>query len=210
MYDNLELARPMLYALSLLTNNTIKDDDVDLSTLGKTFQSVFFKTNFDERRRLGFRMNDNIESTIGRWAFFPDIANQIGAEKAFGRIMGGRLTKNGEGNKYFLSSNVNTSMREITNSTPYLVHMKYNIKSQFYFEPSEQIICNDYLNTYCIYLKNRKECKGYINSFNPNEIHIQTSMGSRHSILFENRHKEILEVNDDVDLLTFGFFSKRQ
>jgi hypothetical protein len=139
---------------------------------------------------------------VGRWAYFQEIAMQGGAETAFGKIMGVRNTNQWMGNKYFLSNNVSLSMQEISNATVYL--MPFDMPSQFSFAPSEQIICSEYLNTYCTYMKDGVMKKGKIFSFNETEIHIRSSDGEKDTVLFENRTTDILEHADEVEDLVMA------
>ena len=205
MYKTLDDATPMIRAYNILTgsNRVLKQED--LPTFGKEFFNTFIHTDYTIKRRKGITMGASdmpLADMVGRWAYFQDIAIQGGAEMAFGKIMGVRNTNQWMGNKYFLSNNISTSMQEISNATPYF--MPFNMPSQFNFTESEKIICSEYLNTYCTYLKDGVIKKGKIVSFNEKEIYIQSSNGAKDTILFEKRNTEILEHTDEVDDLVMA------
>ena len=205
MYKTLNDAAPMLRAYNILTgsNRVLKEED--LPTFGKEFFNTFLHTDYMIKYRKGIKMGSSdmpLADMVGRWAYFQDIAMQGGSEIAFGKIMGVRNTNQWMGNKYFLSNNVNSSMQEISNSTAYF--MPFDMPSQFSFTPNEQIICSEYLNTYCTYLKDGVMKKGKVCSFNENEIHIRSTDGVKDTILFDNRTTDILEHADEVEDLVMS------
>jgi len=205
MYKNLDAAAPMLKAYNILTGSPRILTEGDLSTFGKEFFNTFLHTDYMIKHRKGIKMVSSdtpLSDLVGRWAYFQDIAMQAGAEVAFGKIMGVRDTKSWEGVKYFLSNNVSLSMQELTNTSAYL--MPFEMPSQFNFTPNEQIICSEYLNTHCTYLKNGMIKRGKVVSFNEEEIHIQSTNGEKDTILFENRQTEILEHFDEISHLTMA------
>jgi hypothetical protein len=185
------------------SDRVLKEED--LPTFGKEFFNTFLHTDYTIKRRKGMSMESSdmpLADMVGRWAYFQDIAMQGGAEIAFGKIMGVRNTNQWMGNKYFLSNNVSTSMHEISNATAYF--MPFNMPSQFDFTESETIICSEYLNTYCTYLKDGVMKKGKVYSFNEKEINIRSTDGDKDTILFENRLTEILEHADEVEDLVMA------
>jgi len=205
MYKTLDAAAPMLRAYNILTGSDRVLKEEDLPTFGKEFFNTFLHTDYTIKRRKGMSMESSdmpLADMIGRWAYFQDIAMQGGAEIAFGKIMGVRNTNQWMGNKYFLSNNVSTSMHEISNATAYF--MPFNMPSQFDFTESETIICSEYLNTYCTYLKDGLMKKGKVYSFNEKEINIRSTDGDKDTILFENRLTEILEHADEVEDLVMA------
>jgi hypothetical protein len=205
MYKTLDDAAPMLRAYNILTGTDRVLKEEDLPTFGKEFFNTFLHTDYTIKRRKGMSMESSdmpLADMIGRWAYFQDIAMQGGAEIAFGKIMGVRNTNQWMGNKYFLSNNVSTSMHEISNATAYF--MPFKMPSQFNFTESETIICSEYLNTYCTYLKDGVLKKGKIFSFNEKEIHIRSVDGDKDTVLFENRLTEILEHADEVEDLVMA------
>jgi hypothetical protein len=205
MYKTLDAAAPMLRAYNILTGSDRVLKEEDLPTFGKEFFNTFLHTDYTIKRRKGMSMESSdmpLADMIGRWAYFQDIAMQGGAEIAFGKIMGVRNTNQWMGNKYFLSNNVSTSMHEISNATAYF--MPFNMPSQFDFTESETIICSEYLNTYCTYLKDGVMKKGKVYSFNEKEINIRSTDGDKDTILFENRLTEILEHADEVEDLVMA------
>lgn len=205
MYKTLDDAAPMLRAYNILTGSDRVLKEEDLPTFGKEFFNTFLHTDYTIKRRKGMSMESSdmpLADMIGRWAYFQDIAMQGGAEIAFGKIMGVRNTNQWMGNKYFLSNNVSTSMHEISNATAYF--MPFKMPSQFDFTESETIICSEYLNTYCTYLKDGVLKKGKIFSFNEKEIHIRSVDGDKDTVLFENRLTEILEHADEVEDLVMA------
>lgn len=205
MYKTLDAAAPMLRAYNILTGSDRVLKEEDLPTFGKEFFNTFLHTDYTIKRRKGMSMESSdlpLADMIGRWAYFQDIAMQGGAEIAFGKIMGVRNTNQWMGNKYFLSNNVSTSMHEISNATAYF--MPFKMPSQFDFTESETIICSEYLNTYCTYLKDGVLKKGKVYSFNEKEIHIRSADGDKDTVLFENRLTEILEHADEVEDLVMA------
>lgn len=205
MYKTLESAAPMLKAYNILTDSSRILTENDLPAFGKEFFNTFLHTDYMIKHRKAIRMVSSdtpLSDLVGRWAYFQDIAMQAGAEVAFGKIMGVRDTKSWEGIKYFLSNNVTLSMQEMSNTSAYL--MPFEMPSQFTFSPNEQIICSEYLNTHCTYLKNGMMKRGKVVSFNENEIHIQSTNGEKDTVLFENRATEILEHFDEVSHLTMS------
>lgn len=205
MYKTLDAAAPMLRAYNILTGSDRVLKEEDLPTFGKEFFNTFLHTDYTIKRRKGMSMESSdmpLADMIGRWAYFQDIAMQGGAEIAFGKIMGVRNTNQWMGNKYFLSNNVSTSMHEISNATAYF--MPFNMPSQFDFTESETIICSEYLNTYCTYLKDGVMKKGKVYSFNEKEINIRSTDGDKDTVLFENRLTEILEHADEVEDLVMA------
>jgi hypothetical protein len=205
MYKTLDAAAPMLRAYNILTGSDRVLKEEDLPTFGKEFFNTFLHTDYTIKRRKGMSMESSdmpLADMVGRWAYFQDIAMQGGAEIAFGKIMGVRNTNQWMGNKYFLSNNVSTSMHEISNATAYF--MPFNMPSQFDFTESETIICSEYLNTYCTYLKDGVMKKGKVYSFNEKEINIRSTDGDKDTILFENRLTEILEHADEVEDLVMA------
>jgi hypothetical protein len=205
MYKTLNDAAPMLRAYNILTDSNRVLKTEDLSTFGKEFFNTFLHTDYMIKHRKGIKMASSdmpLADMVGRWAYFQEIAMQGGAETAFGKIMGVRNTNQWMGNKYFLSNNVSLSMQEISNATVYL--MPFDMPSQFSFAPSEQIICSEYLNTYCTYMKDGVMKKGKIFSFNETEIHIRSSDGEKDTVLFENRTTDILEHADEVEDLVMA------
>lgn len=205
MYKTLDAAAPMLKAYNLLTDSDRTLTEKDLPTFGKEFLDTFLHTDYMIKHRKGIIMshyNTPLEEMNGRWAYFQDIAIQAGAEVAFGKIMGLRNTNSWEGVKYFLSNNVTQSMQELSNTTAYL--MPFDMPSQFTFTPNEQVICSEYLNTHCTYLKNGMMKQGKVVSFNEHEIHILSSSGEKDTVLFENRETEILEHFDKIGNLTMS------
>lgn len=205
MYKTLDAAAPMLRAYNILTGSDRVLKEEDLPTFGKEFFNTFLHTDYTIKRRKGMSMESSdmpLADMIGRWAYFQDIAMQGGAEIAFGKIMGVRNTNQWMGNKYFLSNNVSTSMHEISNATAYF--MPFNMPSQFDFTESETIICSEYLNTYCTYLKDGLMKKGKVYSFNEKEINIRSTDGDKDTVLFENRLTEILEHADEVEDLVMA------
>jgi hypothetical protein len=205
MYKTLDDAAPMLRAYNILTGSDRVLKEEDLPTFGKEFFNTFLHTDYTIKRRKGMSMESSdmpLADMIGRWAYFQDIAMQGGAEMAFGKIMGVRNTNQWMGNKYFLSNNISTSMQEISNATAYF--MPFNMPSQFDFTESETIICSEYLNTYCTYLKDGVMKKGKVFSFNEKEINIRSADGDKDTVLFENRSTDILEHADEVEDLVMA------
>lgn len=205
MYKTLDDAAPMLLAYNILTGSDRVLKEEDLPTFGKEFFNTFLHTDYTIKRRKGMSMESSdmpLADMIGRWAYFQDIAMQGGAEMAFGKIMGVRNTNQWMGNKYFLSNNISTSMQEISNATAYF--MPFNMPSQFDFTESETIICSEYLNTYCTYLKDGVMKKGKVFSFNEKEINIRSADGDKDTVLFENRSTDILEHADEVEDLVMA------
>lgn len=205
MYKTLDDAAPMLCAYNILTGSDRVLKEEDLNTFGKEFFNTFLHTDYTIKRRKGMTMVSSdtpLADMIGRWAYFQDIAIQGGSEMAFGKIMGVRNTNQWMGNKYFLSNNISTSMHEISNATAYF--MPFKMPSQFNFTESETIICSEYLNTYCTYLKDGVMKKGKVFSFNEKEIHIRSADGDNDTVLFENRLTEILEHADEVEDLVMA------
>lgn len=205
MYKTISDAAPMLKAYNILTCSDRVLKECDLPTFGKEFFNTFLHTDYMIKHRRDIKMissDIHLESLVGRWAYFQDIAMQGSAEIAFGKIMGVRNTHSWEGIKYFISNNISQSMQEISNATGYL--MPFDMPSQFTLTPNEHIICSEYLNTHCTYLKNGITKQGKIFSFNENEIHIRSIDGNKDTILFENRKTEILENFDKIENLVMA------
>lgn len=205
MYKTLEAAVPMLQAYNIITGGDRTLQESDLETFGREFFNTFLHTDYMVKHRRKIRMVSSdvpIHSMIGKWAYSQEVAMQIGAEAAFGKIMGVRNTHSWMGIKYFISNNVSASMREMDNASIYL--MPFDMPSQFELTPNEQTICCEYLHTHCIYLKDGLIKKGEVYSFNDKEIFIHADTGEKDSVLFENRHTEILEHSDAIEHLTMA------
>lgn len=206
MYKTIEEAIPMIRTMERLTKTVIDPSTIQLETLGTEFTKVWRSSDYRVKRRAGIKLHlsSGVDPSdfIGKWAFFPDIAMQTNPETAFGKIMGARATGTWAGTRFFLANNLSRSMHDIMNSSPYIISI--NEPSHMVFCESEQIICSEYLNAHCIYLKDGVEKSGRIVSFNPLEIHIESENGDHDTVLFENRESEIIQLSDDVGSLTFS------
>jgi hypothetical protein len=144
----------------------------------------------------------DINSLIGKWAFFPDIGMQLGFQEAFGIVYGARDTNSWQGMTYFVKRPHIKSLIQISNSSILLFDMESEVLKFKTQDRTSQDLLN-LLNIYCEFLHDEKWIIGKLISFDLNVVTFETLEGDHFDLKIEEYKDKTRNFKEDISDLSF-------
>lgn len=145
----------------------------------------------------------DVNSLIGKWAWFPDISIQLGFQEAFGIIYGARDTNSWQGMTYFIKRPHIKSMLQIANSSVLL--FDFECEEVLKFNKQEDNIQElfNLLNIYCEFLHNDEWKIGQINSFDLNVVTIKYEKDKYFNLSVKDYKEKTRNFQEEISDLSF-------